>query len=145
MTTFEDVNVDELQDISPEEVEARDVFTADNIDTVDNPLLDFFLGAGQSAGGRQRSQAIREGRLASNDPTVTDGKLYGQDFQQIKEECFESGELFLDREFPPDDATLYYSKQYSGFEWKRPFEITENPELFVDGADRFDINQVDSK
>ena len=29
-------------------------------------------------------------------------------------------------------------------EWKRPHEIVEDPQLFVDGADRFDINQVNS-
>lgn len=138
---FEDVDVEAVQDISPEDVEARDVFTAETVDTVDNPFLDFFLGAGLSAGGRQRSQSIREGKLARDAPVVSDGKLYGQDFQLIKDNCFETGELFIDPEFPPDDATIYYSKKYSGFEWKRPFEICDNPQLFVDGADRFDINQ----
>ena len=141
-STFEDVDIEVVQDMSPEEIEVRDIFTADTINTVDNPLLDFFLGAGLSAGGRQRSKAIRDGTLARDNPTFSDGKLYGQDFQLIKAECFETGELFTDPEFPPDDATIFYSKQYSGFEWKRPFEITDNPQLFVDGADRFDINQV---
>ena len=80
--------------------------------------------------------------MSSSTPTVTDGKLYGQDFEAIKAQCFDAGELFVDPEFPPDDATIYFSQRFSGFQWMRPHEITEDPQLFVDGADRFDINQV---
>jgi len=44
--TFQDVDVDAVADLSPEEVEEREVFETDNIDTVNNPILDFLMGGG---------------------------------------------------------------------------------------------------
>ena len=38
------------------------------------------------------------------DPVVIDGCLYGQNFDEIKAECLESGEPWTDPEFPPDDG-----------------------------------------
>ena len=56
------------------------------------------------------------------------------------------GNLFRDDHFPPVARSLYYSRDPSGVSsyvtWLRPSEICEQPELFVDGADRHDINQV---
>jgi len=53
------------------------------------------------------------------------------------------GELFTDPEFPPDDRSLFYSDKIPyAFEWKRASELVDDPELFVGGASRFDINQV---
>ena len=46
----------------------------------------------------------------ADNPTVVDGKLCGQDFYAIREEFLESGELFVDPEFPPDDQSLYFSQ-----------------------------------
>ena len=53
-TEFEEIDVAETEELSPEEVEERDVFSSDVVDTVNSPLLDFFLGQGLSQGGRQR-------------------------------------------------------------------------------------------
>ena len=56
------------------------------------------------------------------------------------------GALFQDDHFPPVARSLYYSRDPSGVSsyvtWLRPSEICAEPELFVDGADRHDINQV---
>ena len=41
---------------------------------------------------------------------MVDGKLCGQDFYAIREELLESGEQFVDPEFPPDDQSLYFSQ-----------------------------------
>ena len=38
------------------------------------------------------------------DPVVIDGCLYGQNFDEIKGACLESGELWTDPEFPPDEG-----------------------------------------
>ena len=46
----------------------------------------------------------------ADNPTVVDGKLCGQDFYAIREELLESGEQFVDPEFPPDDQSLYFSQ-----------------------------------
>jgi calpain len=128
-------------DLPEEEIEARDTFEAQEQDTVNSPLLDFFLGGGLSNGGRQRSARIMEGEIDRDDPVVVDGKLYGQDFDEIKAGCLDAGELFTDAEFPADNDSIYYTKSAYGLEWKRPHELVEEPHLFVGGGDRFDINQ----
>ena len=51
---------------------------------VDNPLLDFLMGGGLSAGGRARTARIQQGELSRDDPVTIDGKLYGQDFDELK-------------------------------------------------------------
>jgi len=128
-------------DLPEEEIAERDTFDCEEQDTVDSPLLDFFLGGGMSAGGRQRTARIQQGEIDRDDPVVVDGKLYGQDFDEIKASCLDSGELFTDQEFPADNDSIYFSKQAFGIEWKRPHELVEEPHLFVGGGDRFDINQ----
>ena len=78
----------------------------------------------------------------SSVPTVEDGKLYGQDFYALRQEALDRGQLFTDPEFPPDDQSLYFSESvpYS-LEWKRPTEISDDPQVFEAGSSRFDINQ----
>uniref|UniRef100_H2YVE6 Uncharacterized protein n=1 Tax=Ciona savignyi TaxID=51511 RepID=H2YVE6_CIOSA len=62
--------------------------------------------------------------------------------EEIKEELIKKKILFEDPEFPANDNALFYSQRPSmKFEWKRPHEISENPQLFVGGASRFDIMQ----
>ena len=125
--TFEDVDVEVVADLAPEDVEAREVFDEDKVDTVNNPLLDFLLGGGDisglSVGGRQRNMRIQAGDASRSDPVVIDGCLYGQRFDEIKAACLESGELFVDPEFPPDDGSLFFSQSQYGIEWKRPHEL----------------------
>ncbi|GJQ77204.1 hypothetical protein Trydic_g14875 [Trypoxylus dichotomus] len=65
-----------------------------------------------------------------------------QDFYKLRDELLESGNLFEDPDFPPTDSSLYYSQRADRrFEWKRPHEICENPQLFVEGYSRFDVQQ----
>ena len=74
---------------------------------------------------------------------MSNGKLCDQDFEELRTAAMESGELFEDPEFPPDDQSLFFSKDPPyAFEWKRASEICDNPRLFEGGASRFDINQV---
>ena len=65
-----------------------------------------------------------------------------QDFQSIKAECLENGTLFEDPEFLSDDSTIQMEDPPEGeIVWKRASELCDNPQLFVDGVNRFDVNQ----
>ena len=103
--------------------------------------------------------------MSNNNPFIKNGKLYGQDFEQIKviwgsefrilsfvnlqASSLRGGSLFQDDHFPPSARSVYYSRDpqsvSSYLTWLRPNEICEEPELYVDGADRHDINQVPNK
>ena len=87
--------------------------------------------------------AIKDGswktESAKQNPQVVDGKLYGQDFEKLKEELLsrDSFSLFKDEKFLPED--------FGGekkVEWRRPFELCDNPAFFKDGVTRFDVKQV---
>ncbi|XP_034934102.1 calpain-A isoform X2 [Chelonus insularis] len=65
-----------------------------------------------------------------------------QDFQQLRQECLSQGTLFEDPEFPAVDSSLYFSRRPDRYiEWKRPMEIADDPQLFVEGYSRFDVQQ----
>ncbi|GBP25684.1 Calpain-A [Eumeta japonica] len=65
-----------------------------------------------------------------------------QDFKEIRSRCLAEGRLFEDPEFPPIDRSLYYKERLDRpITWLRPGEICENPQLFVEGYSRFDVQQ----
>ncbi|XP_071961866.1 calpain-9-like isoform X2 [Antedon mediterranea] len=65
-----------------------------------------------------------------------------QDYQKLKNECLKKGTLYEDDEFPAIEKNLFFSqKPPRPFVWQRPGEIVDNPEFFVGGASRFDIEQ----
>ncbi|XP_018306166.1 calpain-B isoform X4 [Mycetomoellerius zeteki] len=65
-----------------------------------------------------------------------------QDFNTLRRECLETGRLFEDPEFPANDSSLYFSRRPDRYiEWKRPMEIADDPQLFVEGFSRFDVQQ----
>ena len=75
-------------------------------------------------------------------PWTETGKLYNQDFNELKSSAISSGKLFEDPEFPPNNRSLYYSKRPPhSLVWKRASELSGTPKFFEDGASRFDINQ----
>ncbi|XP_049569036.1 calpain-1 catalytic subunit isoform X4 [Orcinus orca] len=74
-------------------------------------------------------------------------KYLGQDYDQLRVHCLQSGALFRDEAFPPVPQSLGFkdlgpnsSKTY-GIKWKRPTELFSNPQFIVDGATRTDICQ----
>ncbi|XP_046442046.1 calpain-A-like isoform X6 [Daphnia pulex] len=70
------------------------------------------------------------------------GRTTVQDFVQIRDSCLENGTLFEDPSFPAEDSSIYYSRRSArNFEWLRPTEIVGDPQLFVEGASRFDVQQ----
>ncbi|XP_064089703.1 calpain-B-like isoform X4 [Macrobrachium nipponense] len=71
-----------------------------------------------------------------------------QDFASIRQQCIDEGVLFEDPDFPAQDSSIFFSRSPpKPFEWKRPHEImalkeiTGEPQLFIDGASRFDVKQ----
>ncbi|XP_069159494.1 uncharacterized protein [Procambarus clarkii] len=65
-----------------------------------------------------------------------------QDFYSLRQQCQDEGTLFEDPEFAAADSSIFFSRSPpKPFEWKRPHEITDEPQLFIDGASRFDVKQ----
>ncbi|XP_053553696.1 calpain-3 [Bombina bombina] len=65
-------------------------------------------------------------------------------YEELRKKCLERKVLFEDREFPPNDNSLFYSQELPfKLEWKRPKEICENPQFIIGGANRTDICQGD--
>ncbi|GFO35617.1 calpain-a [Plakobranchus ocellatus] len=73
---------------------------------------------------------------------VQTARLADQNYDDILRTCAAQNVLFEDPEFPATDETLFHTrKPPKPFVWKRPKEICDNPEFFVGGASRFDLNQ----
>ncbi|XP_069464889.1 calpain-1 catalytic subunit-like [Ambystoma mexicanum] len=74
-------------------------------------------------------------------------KYLNQDYESLKQQCLESGSLFEDPLFPPIVASLGFkelgpgSSKVQGVRWKRPSEVTSDPQFIVGGATRTDICQ----
>jgi hypothetical protein len=65
-----------------------------------------------------------------------------QVYAEIKQNCIESGELFVDDTFPANDKSIYTFKQgKKEIVWKRPHEICPNPEFIVDSIVPNDLDQ----
>ena len=48
-------------------------------------------------------------------------EVLNKTFSELKEECKQEGELFVDPEFPPDDSSLFFQQRpRMRMEWKRP-------------------------
>lgn len=135
------ISEDELnREATPDEVEGADAgLEAEEADEAHSNFAGGLLS--NLFSGRTRRQRIIGGDPSDN-PTVQDGKLANQDFYELRQQALDSGELFVDPEFPPDDQSLYFSQDPPfAFEWKRASELSDDPHLFHEGASRFDINQ----
>ncbi|XP_063803907.1 calpain-3 isoform X5 [Pseudophryne corroboree] len=90
-----------------------------------------------SAGGGGIYSAI----LSRNLPIIG-GR--SKNFEELRNKYLEKKVLFEDRDFPPNDSSLFYSQTFPiKFDWKRPPEICENPQFIIGGANRTDICQGD--
>uniref|UniRef100_A0A7N6BUR2 Calpain-2 catalytic subunit n=1 Tax=Anabas testudineus TaxID=64144 RepID=A0A7N6BUR2_ANATE len=88
---------------------------------------------------REKNQGV-----GSNSQAV---KYLNQDYEVLRQRCFESGQLFQDETFPALPSSLGFKELGSasyktrGVTWKRPTELTSDPEFIVSGATRTDICQ----
>ncbi|XP_023171681.1 calpain-A [Drosophila hydei] len=65
-----------------------------------------------------------------------------QDYETLLNSCLTSGSLFEDPMFPASNESLMFSRRPDRYiEWLRPHEIVENPQFFVEGYSRFDVQQ----
>ncbi|XP_066464556.1 calpain-3 isoform X1 [Eleutherodactylus coqui] len=80
--------------------------------------------------------------IISRNLPIIGGK--GKNFEELRKKYLDKKVLFEDRDFPPNDTSLFYNQRYPiKFEWKRPPEICENPQFIIGGANRTDICQGD--
>ncbi|XP_055365826.1 calpain-2 catalytic subunit-like isoform X2 [Betta splendens] len=74
-------------------------------------------------------------------------KYLNQDYAVLRQRCFDSGQLFQDDMFPALPSSLGFNElgptsyKTRGVTWKRPTELTTDPEFIVSGATRTDICQ----
>jgi len=147
----------DFEELSAEEIEEIEKFDKEEVEDVEGRITDFFMGL---FGYKQKEEAKIDEDADNNNivdeeddfveeeswdgnPFVKDSKLYGQDFEKLKSKYLAAGELFRDKRFPPDTSSLFYSSPAPNIEWKRPHELCEDPQMVVDGIDRFDIIQGD--
>lgn len=132
MTT---IDLDSLStEVNPEELDALEAIEPKRLDDVSSPFANM-LHSFLEGGGRTGRARVAAGEALV--PAVEDGKLYGQDYGAIRQECLDGGTLWTDPEFPPDDASLYFSQSPPfALEWKRCSELSEAPALFEDGTSR---------
>ena len=74
-------------------------------------------------------------------PYSKDCKLYGQDYEELKRSLVSSSSLFHDSKFPPSNSSLSFTEPGDKISWLRPHQLCDLPQLFVDGAGRFDVVQ----
>ncbi|XP_063062016.1 calpain-2 catalytic subunit-like [Engraulis encrasicolus] len=91
----------------------------------------------------QRSRSQAEG-LGSNSQAV---KYLGQDYEALRSQCLDNGTLFEDDMFDAAVPSLGFDQlgpesfKVEGIEWKRPPELTSDPQFIVEGATRTDVCQ----
>ncbi|XP_078483722.1 calpain-9-like isoform X2 [Ciona intestinalis] len=92
----------------------------------------------KETGGPKRYQCATKQRNPQID-------IQNKTVSEVKEELVKRKILYEDPEFPADWNALFYSPPHQrprmDVEWKRPHDISDDPQLFVGGASRFDIMQ----
>lgn len=65
-----------------------------------------------------------------------------QDYEVLRSIYLKRKELFEDPEFPCTEQNVFGEKEPEfNLEWKRPYELCDNPEFLTEGFSRFDVEQ----
>ncbi|XP_041640667.1 calpain-2 catalytic subunit-like [Cheilinus undulatus] len=74
-------------------------------------------------------------------------KYLNQDYECLRQRCFQTGRLFCDDTFPAESSSLGFNElgprsyKIRGVTWQRPTELTSCPEFIISDATRTDICQ----
>ncbi|KAJ8366094.1 hypothetical protein SKAU_G00149250 [Synaphobranchus kaupii] len=91
-----------------------------------------------------QTQRLKADGMGSREQAV---RFLNQDYEALKQECLEGGSLFEDPCFLAQPQSLGFKElapntsKTRGVEWKRPTELSENPQFILGGATRTDICQ----
>ncbi|XP_070491608.1 calpain-A isoform X2 [Chironomus tepperi] len=135
-------------------------FLKSNIDSIGKDLLnqagEVVMGAAKEYIGQAINEMFIKKEAPSKRvlPSISNMKIVGerasglrgqkdvQDFYSLRQQCLDSGSLFEDPEFPASDKSLFFSRRADRrYEWLRPMEIVDDPQFFVEGYSRFDVQQ----
>ncbi|XP_043191585.1 calpain-A-like, partial [Amphibalanus amphitrite] len=94
---------------------------------------------------QQRPKTGEEGEFEQPEAEFDGGNLGLNNVEEVPRllDSLPEGQLYEDAEFPAEDSSLYFSSRSTGDEvvWKRPHELAENAQLFVEGVSRRDVVQ----
>ncbi|XP_077197117.1 calpain-13-like isoform X2 [Paroedura picta] len=76
---------------------------------------------------------------------ISPQNFLNQDFVDLRDHCLSRGTLFEDDTFPAHFSSIgpriLPDDKLHQIQWRRPYDMVENPELILDGVSRFDILQ----
>ncbi|KAI3378811.1 hypothetical protein SNEBB_000810 [Seison nebaliae] len=132
---------DEDFDFDESVVEARGGVGADDTAEPDDDVTD------DPTAGIKTKTPLAYGQSDMFNPLQVDGvssevrPYKGQVYEQLKP-YYNSENLFVDPEFPPEGSSIYYTKSTPhSIEWKRPQEMRQDASFFVGGPSRMDLDQ----
>lgn len=118
--------------------QAKDELMGKAKDFIGNAIQDIFVK--KQVDKPRFLPSIKNMRVVGS--TATRASFDVQDFAALRQECLDSGTLFEDPEFEANDKSLFYSRRADRrYEWLRPMEICDDPQFFVEGYSRFDVQQ----
>lgn len=109
-----------------------------------NHIASFRNDKGTTEAFDQTDGITLEDEFGNDVPAIKNGVFAEQHYEQIRDKCLSEGSFFIDPMFPPEDSSLYAnadSDKDDAILWKRATQISEDAQMFTEGATRFDINQ----
>ncbi|XP_045616999.1 calpain-A isoform X2 [Procambarus clarkii] len=92
----------------------------------------------------EKPKTGEEGVFELPQSDFVDGRLGVTEAKAIEElrSNLAADEHYCDEDFPADNSSLFFSHRVDGdIEWKRPYELHDDPQVFVDGVGRKDVVQ----
>lgn len=97
----------------------------------------------------ERPKTGEEGIFEMNESSqLGEGNLGLMNEKEVKamlESNKKKGRLFEDPDFPASTSSLFYShrspEELARYTWRRPYELAEDPSIYVDGTSRKDVIQ----
>ncbi|EDW73190.1 uncharacterized protein Dwil_GK16784 [Drosophila willistoni] len=82
------------------------------------------------------------GRKATSTRPISQSSGGAVGFETLRDSCVSNGTMFEDPDFPANNSSLMYSRRPDRYiEWLRPGDIVDDPQFFVEGYSRFDVQQ----